>query len=33
MLGGTDGDGVDEGDGGVNELDAASIGSDTETVP
>ena len=33
MLGGTDGDGADEGDGGINELDAASVGSDTETVP
>ena len=33
MLGGTDGDGVDEGDCGVDELDAASDGSDAETVP
>ena len=33
MFGGTDGDGVDEGDGGVDELDASSVGSDEETVP
>ena len=33
MFGGTDGDGLDEGDGGVNELDAASISSDMKIVP
>ena len=33
MFGGTDGDGVDEGDGGVDKLHASSIGSNAETVP
>ena len=33
IFGGTDGDGIDEGDGSVIELNAASVGSDTETVP
>ena len=33
MFGGTDRDGLDEGDGGLNELDAASVGSDMETIP
>ena len=33
MFGGTDGDGVDVKDGGINELDAVSVGSDSETDP
>ena len=32
MFGGTNGDVVDEGNGGIDELDVASVGSDTETV-